>query len=161
MADLIIANWTYLDLALAHIAKHPEEYDQSDYFGDIAAEREISCGTTACVAGWITHFAGYKREVGTSSLVSIPELPVMERVVHAGTGALYALGFDETTMYDAVYDDDYSEPADTVFNRLFDARLSYDAVLINVGEMAESDGHTLPAVVQADVNRARLAAKVA
>jgi hypothetical protein len=44
-----ISNWPPLINALVHIVEHPEDYDQTVW----------KCGTTHCVAGWITQLAGW------------------------------------------------------------------------------------------------------
>jgi hypothetical protein len=42
-----------LDRALAHIEAHPEQHDQGVWLRTPDGDGAVSCGTTACVAGWV------------------------------------------------------------------------------------------------------------
>lgn len=47
-----IGNWPLMMLALEHIIKHADQYDQGEWLSD--------CGSRRCFGGWITYFAGWR-----------------------------------------------------------------------------------------------------
>lgn len=127
-----IADWPTFEAALLHITDHPEQYSQAVWFA------RDECGTTRCVAGWVAHFGGWEidhedRFVWRGDMRTTISNAAMEVL----TGTIYGeLG--DSNVY--------------VNDTLFDAGLSWDAILCNVSTMAAHDGHELHARLRSQLD---------
>lgn len=124
-----IGNWPLLLLALEHVYKHPELYDQASWRG------WSSCRTTRCIAGWIAKFAGYRDPLsGNNVQVITPEGDDSDYTSwrYVDTAALDALELDPSRL----------GVRKEISDRLFDGALHWREILEAVRDFAEADGVT-------------------
>jgi hypothetical protein len=130
---MLIGNWPLFMQALEHIIKHPEAHDQKVWTSD--------CGSYRCLAGWIAHFAGYRRDpVGLD--INIVSGPGADHVDIEGA-ALIALELDPEIYGTETNSDEAMWPEmDELSERLFGYTRSMTEILTVVRDLARTDGVT-------------------
>jgi hypothetical protein len=129
-----IGNWPLMLLALEHIIKHPDQYDQSNW--------RSACGTFRCLAGWIAFFAGYRDlETENSHIVLFTGPDVDDEPLSTENAALTALELDPDiyTMNKFGPSNDASEE---LASDLFAGHLDLTEILTVVRDLAKADGVT-------------------
>lgn len=134
-----IGNWPLMMLAIEHVIRHPEEYDQSTWRGRGA------CGTTRCIAGWIAYWAGWADIAGAESETAYAGV---HHLVHGyesvEAAALKSLEMDPELPPELV---------EEFCSRMFNGDLPFEAVLENLLDYARADGVTLTPVIMAELTR--------
>lgn len=127
-----IGNWPLLLLALEHVIRHPEEYDQSTWRG------QGSCGTTRCIAGWVAFWSGWADVQCTASTA----------VEHPRHGMMTT----EAAALNALELDPDLDPED-VASALFNGDRTFEDVLQAVWDFARADGVTPTPLIMAELVR--------
>lgn len=152
MGETHIGNWPLLMLAIEHILKHPEAYEQSEYRSE--------CGSHRCVAGWIAFFGGWRDVVtgsnGWGSFQGVRLEGGPTEPLSIEQAALFALELNRNFYGEvpACSARDYPDVAldenlrEFTFD-LFGGNLELFAVLSKVDEMAIVDGVTVTPVIEA------------
>ena len=137
-----IGNWPLMLLALEHIIKHPEQHDQTSWYG--------ACGSLRCVAGWIAFFAGYRDvKQGPARFVGVlrDSDPPGDYPLDVELAALTALELDPE-LYPAG-----SREEDALSNSLFHGALSLTDILETVRDLAKADGVTPTPLIIEEMTR--------
>lgn len=137
-----IGNWPLLLLALEHIIKHRDMYEQMRWISH--------CGTTRCLAGWIVFFAGWRSENNdTRHWVTSPTWMGGTVTVHVEDAALISLELDPQVYGTEISDDDRSVEMTALAADLFGGGLTFELILETVRDLAKADGVTpTPLIVE-------------
>jgi hypothetical protein len=135
-----IQNWPLLLLAIEHIIRHADQYDQGSWRSD--------CGTYRCLAGWVAFFAGW-RDVTSSNVPNGYFLGLNRTgrdddslLVQVEDAALMALELD-TDIFGTSTDEEFRYTAMSDFaDSLFAGGLDMLDILSAVRDLAKADGVT-------------------
>lgn len=145
-----IGNWPLMLLALEHIIKHPEQYDQTNW--------RSTCGTFRCLAGWIAFFAGYRdiewyRSDIRRHTVRLTGPNADDELVSTEHAALTALELDPDIYTMNEFGPTNSE-AEDLANGLFGGSRDLTDILETVRDLAKADGVTpTPLIIEEMLTR--------
>lgn len=129
-----IGNWPLMLLALEHIIKHPDQYDQSNW--------RSACGTFRCLAGWIAFFAGYRDlDSDNSHIVLFTGPDVDDEPLRTENAALAALELDPD-IYTLNKFGPANDASEELARELFAGHRDLTDILEFVRDLAKADGVT-------------------
>lgn len=142
-----IGNWPLILLALEHIIKHREMYDQGHWVQD--------CGAIRCLAGWVAFFGGWRSsgERGDDAWVSAPAF-LPERQMHIEDAALISLELNPEIYGTEVHDDLRSTEMWDLARGLFDGGRDLTEILETVLDLMKLDGITPTPLIEMEMKSA-------
>lgn len=141
-----VGNWPLLMLALEHVIKHRDMYDQGDWVSD--------CGAVRCLAGWVAFFGGWRTVPGyDDGWVCAPAfLPTRE--VHLEDAALISLELNPDIYGTEVDAHGRWQEMEDFADSLFLGSLAFIKILAAVLDLMKADGVTPTPLIQAEMKSA-------
>lgn len=141
-----VGNWPLLMLALEHVIKHRDMYDQHHWVSD--------CGAVRCLAGWVAFFGGWRTVPGhDDGWVCAPAfLPTRE--VHLEDAALISLELDPAIYGTEVADEIRSDAMREFADSLFAGNMAFNEILGEVLDLMKADGVTPTPLIEAEMKSA-------
>lgn len=146
-----IGNWPLVMLALEHIIKHADQYNQGNWRSD--------CGSIRCFGGWLAYFAGW-RDVNQYSA----EDPYFYGVNRTGRmedggmrpiceAALLSLELDPEFYGEDVNDFDMESEMQDLVDDLFASHRSFSDILFFVRDLMKADGVTPTPLIEKEMRQ--------
>lgn len=149
-----IGNWPLVMLALEHIIKHADEYNQLRW--------RSSCGSVRCLGGWIAFFAGWRDALTysgkdpesffngvnrTGNPADLPTIPIAE-------AALRSLELDPEIYGTEFEEFERSSAMSVLACSLFGAGLEFPDILATVRDLMKADGVTPTPLIEMEMEKA-------
>lgn len=146
-----IGNWPLSMLALEHIIKHAEQYEQGKWRSE--------CGSRRCYAGWIAYFAGYRDVMmyddPKSLMLGVNRTGrYADGYIQIEDAALSALELDLEYYGEAVGENGRSSEMERLANLLFAGHREFGDLLAVILDLMKADGVTPTPLIEAEMKSA-------